>query len=450
MKQFFLVFSLAAALLLVSCSEKDYVNVIPHDSIALMAVDMKNMELPKEVAEASEGQSLSFMAGMLGIDLSVPVYAFETKEGNFGVCAKVEDVDRVKACVNDMLTQQNVCTPLTQRKEFFFSVIKNSWVLGISDEALLIMGPAVPSAQSQLQHQMAQFLEADSDKGVKDSPLFAKLDSLQAPVRLVAQAQALPEQVAAPLTLGAPKDADASQVLIAAEMKTEGHNLMILSHAFSLNEKVNSAIQDNLKALSPIGNQYINEMSDSDVAAVFLNVDGARFLDVIKANKSLQLLLAGVNTAVDMDNIIRSIQGETAFFVKDGRSGDWAMYAQLAKTDFLGDVDYWKQSAPQGMSIQDQGKNAFRVTGGDAKYIFGVTDDKQFYAATNDSLMLAQGKNTHPAPQSLTDKIKGQRMAVVVNLSPLFGEQADMSLSFIQPLFGPVEYVVYTLSPDPQ
>ena len=147
MKQFYLVFSLAAALLLVSCSEKDYVNVIPHDSIALMAVDMKNMELPKEVAEASEGQSLSLMAGMLGIDLSVPVYAFETKEGNFGVCAKVEDVDRVKACVNDMLTQQNVCTPLTQRKEFFFSVIKNSWVLGISDESLLIMGPAVPSAQ---------------------------------------------------------------------------------------------------------------------------------------------------------------------------------------------------------------------------------------------------------------------------------------------------------------
>ena len=446
MKQFFYAFLLVAAMLMASCSKKDYVNVIPHDSIALMAVDMKNMELP-QVAVAPNQQSLPFLAGMFGIDLSVPVYAFETKEGNIGVCAKVDDVEKVKACVNDMLVKQDVCTPLTQRKDFLFSVVKNSWMLGLSDDALLIMGPVVPSAQSQLQLQMAKFLEADSDKGIKDSPVFAKLDSLNAPVKLVAQAQALPEQVAAPLSLGAPKDADASQVLIAAEMKTEDNCLMLHSQAFSLNEKINGAIQENLKALRPIGNQYIKEASADDAAAVFLNVDGPKFLDIVKANKSLQLLLTGVNTAVDMDNIIRSINGEVAFFVRDGRSADWTMYAQLAKTDFLADVEYWKQSAPQGMTIQDHGKNAFRVIGGDEKFLFGVTDDKQFYAATNDSLVISEGrKNANPAPQSFTDKLQGQHMAVVVNIAQLLGPQADLALSYVQSIFGPIDHVVYTLS----
>lgn len=68
---------------------------------------------------------------------------------------------------------------------------------------------------------MVRFLHADEDAGVKSSRLFAQLDSIDSPIAMVAQVQALPEKFVAPFTLGAPKDADASQIVIAAGMKVE-------------------------------------------------------------------------------------------------------------------------------------------------------------------------------------------------------------------------------------
>ena len=445
MKRIAFILSLGMAVLMTACSGDDYINVIPSDSIALMAVDMNNVEKP-QLTVPPKIETLPFVADRFGIDLSVPVYAFETKDGNIGVCAKVDDADDVKKCIDEVLVSQEACKPLAPKKDFLFTVVSDKWVLGLSDEALLVMGPVVPAAQPQLQLQMAKYLQADAKKGAKESPLFARLDSLSAPVRLVAQAQALPEQVAAVLTIGAPKEADASQVLVAAELQADGECLVARSQTFSLNEQIDAAIRGNQGRFRPVGDHYLMSLSDEDAAAVFVNVEGGHFLEMVKANKTLQLLLSGINTAVDMDNIIRSIDGEAAFWLHDSRDGQMAMAAQLAKTDFLADVDYWKKSAPKGMSIIDQGVNAYAVSGGDTRFCFGVTADKQFYAGSSDSVAASLGKTAaHPMPQQVTQRLKGQRVAVALQLPRLLGEQSELVMSLLQPLFGSPRYVIYSL-----
>ena len=55
---------------------------------------------------------------------------------------------------------------------------------------------------------------------------------------LVAQAQALPEKFVAPFTLGAPKNADASQIVIAAEMNVQKGMLRIKGETFSFNPSI--------------------------------------------------------------------------------------------------------------------------------------------------------------------------------------------------------------------
>ena len=428
-----------------SCSNDDYINVIPHDSIALMAVDMKNVQKP-EVKDKPSLDVLPFIADQFGVDLSEPVYVFETKDGNFGICAKVNDADDVIKCVDEVMVPQEMCKSMTERKDYHFTVVKGSWVMGLSDDALLVMGPTVAEQQPMLQQQMTKYLEADEKKGIKGTPLFEKLDSLNAPVRLVAQAQAFPEKIAAPLTLGAPKEADDSQVMIAAELQGEDNLLMIRAHSFSFNEKINGAIQTSISSFRPVSDCYMSSVDKEDAAAVFVNVEGNKFLEMIKANKGLQLLLAGINTAVDMDNIIRSVDGDAAFMLKGGEQQNVAMYAKLAKTEFLNDISYWKQSTPKGMQIIDDGKDAYCVTGGESKFYFGVTEDKQFYAGAKDSIAKAVGvKAAQPLQQQVTDRLKGQRLCIVANISRLFGKQADLVSSLIRPLFGSPEYIIYQL-----
>lgn len=91
--------------------------------------------------------------------------------------------------------------------------------MGFSGQALLVMGPVVADAQAQLQQQMVKYLKAEEEDGITVSPMYERLQTLSSPMAMVAQAQALPEKFVAPFTLGAPKDTDPSQVVIAADME---------------------------------------------------------------------------------------------------------------------------------------------------------------------------------------------------------------------------------------
>ncbi len=48
------------------------------------------------------------------------------------------------------------------------------------------------------------------------------------------------------------------------------------------------------------------------LAGIFMNVKGKQFLPMMQSNRSLQTLLMGINQAVDMDNIMRSVDGDMA------------------------------------------------------------------------------------------------------------------------------------------
>ena len=108
---------------------------------------------------------------------------------------------------------------------------------------MLLMGPVEPASQAELRSQMAKQLSADEEDGITASPLYAKIDSLDSPFSMVATVEALPEKMSAPLMLGAPKDADPSQVVIAAELKVKNHIFYINSEQFSFNKSIDASIK---------------------------------------------------------------------------------------------------------------------------------------------------------------------------------------------------------------
>lgn len=443
-------FLLSAIILLSSCADDDYLNAIPGESTALVSIDMqKVMNESKANADAGILKSLLHIDDPVrsGIDVSEKIYLFESSDGNLGLCAKVISESDLTEWINK-LSEKHICRKITEYKGSKFTVLKDNWIIGYSDEALMIMGPAINSAQAELRQQMAKYLKADEDGGIKGTPMFDKLDSISSPVAIVAQAHALPQKFIAPFILGSPKDADASQILIAAEMRMKDGCLHVEGETFSFNKRIDKALKDAANSYRKISGKYIKSMPADALVGMFINVDGSKFIELLRTNEGLQAMLAGINAAIDIDNIIKSVNGDMAV-VMPSLSDDGikiSMSAQLSNKNWLSDVNYWKQSCPKGGKITDWGKDAYYYSDGTMNFYFGVSADNQFYSGSSSE----EAKNSiKPAVQPISNNIqriiKDKKLCMVLNIAAIKDEKVKTVTSLLKPVFGEINAVVYSI-----
>ena len=324
-------------LLFASCKGDSYLNAIPDNVVALMAVDA-----------GKSGLSIKEE----GIDTTQKVYLFETADGTLGMAAQYKGDARG------------------------FKTIADKWVCGYEDGKMVILGPVLPAQFEETKQRIQRMLEQEEDESIVGTPLLSRVDSLISPMAMVAQAEAIPEQFAVLFTLCAPGNADPSLVYLAAKMELKDGVLQVNGSNFSFNKGVQAAMDESSKVFRPLKGVY-DKMGEEHLFAVLMNVNGNQLLPLMQQNKSLQALLAGMNAAVDMDNIIRSVDGEMALMLKNGNM-DMTMQAQLGKRDFIKDIAYWKSSCPPGSRIVDQGKDKWLYESGDMQFLFEVTSDNEF------------------------------------------------------------------------
>ncbi len=430
-------------LVFTSCvGSDDYVNAIPQESTLIISIN------PAKVSGAGNATVLKALLHVSnfnnsGIDLSSNIYLFEDARGNFGVCAKIDNQDDFTRFL-----QKLGATGVEDRGDYQCAVLNTNSVIAYSDQAVLMMNNVLPVAQAETITLLSQYLKAEEKEGIKAAPMYAKLDSIKAPMAMVCQAQALPEQFVAPFTLGAPKNADPSQILIAAEMELNNNNLLIKGRTFSFKKAINDAIQKACKVYRPIEGRYARTMSQTDATGLFMNVDGTKFIELMRQNSGIRAMLSGINTAIDMDNIIKSIDGDMAIItpVLGDKGLQLMMSAKLKHADWLADVDYWKQSVPQGGMIGDWGKDCYYYKGDGTSYYFGVTDDGQYMSGGSEAAALQSVKaSVNPINSDLQTKIKGEKMVMIINVAALQKGKAQAITSLFKPLFGDLQSIVYTL-----
>ena len=151
-------------ILLSSCSDDSYLNVVPKNSMALVSVDAQELSKKWDAGKIEDLLEVDDMMSC-GIDFSSKIYAFETIEGNIGVVAKVSDESALLNWL-DVLLKKGHSKPVSKYKDYFFTVIKDSWVVGFSSDAAVLMGPALPSQQFELRRQIVKCFEQDEDEGI--------------------------------------------------------------------------------------------------------------------------------------------------------------------------------------------------------------------------------------------------------------------------------------------
>jgi hypothetical protein len=427
--------------MLSSCSGDDYINAIPESSTLLMSTNTAKLT---GVGSQQLLKSLLHFKNIdkTGIDFSANVYFFEDARYNIGLCAKVSDDDKLA----DML-QQAGCR-VEKRRGFRFALLQGNWIVGFSDVSVLLMGPVIPAAIDEMKGQMVQYLKQSEDESIKGTPLMERLQTIDAPMAMVCQASALPEQFITPFTIGAPRDASPSDIMIAASMEVSHGRLLISGQTFSFKKQIDEALQKAQQTYRPIKGDYVKTMSTSDGMGLFMNIDGKNFHKLIRQNRGVSTMLMGINTAIDMDNIIKSIDGDMAL-IASGLGNDklqMMMGAKLGNSNWLKDVAYWKQSVPKGGRIGDWGKNCFYYTGNQTAYYFGVTNDMQYMSGgSKDEALRSIRPSQNPINTELQQLIIGNKLVMLINFEALKDQKAQAITSMLKPLFGELNTIVYTM-----
>ena len=453
MKKYLLMMSVLITLILTSCSGTDYLSVIPQGSQAIISFDLAGMAKSANL-DASKSNALKSLLHIdnpseCGIDITSKVYLFESPDGSLGLVAKVNDDDDMENYFNK-LSGSGICKKVTKNRGFEWTVLKDSWVIGFSSKAMLVMGPTVGSAQEELKRTMAKYLDANEDDGIKGTPLFDKLDSMTGDVNMVASVVALPQKIGTPFRLGAPADSDPADVMIAATMQTSNNCLTITGSTFSFNTTVNRALQSSAASYRPITGQFIPSLSDSDAATVVLNFDGSNYIKVLRSDKGLRAALVGLNAAVDADNMIKSIDGDATIVIKSmkGDKMDYSFAAKVKSDAFLDDVGYWKKSLPSGATLTDFGKDCYHLSTGEWNIFFGVRSKSVLYMGSSSKIASLSGlPSSKRLPTSVTNNIKGKKQCIIINLDAIAETQPAITTvkELLKPIFGDFKYIIYSV-----
>lgn len=453
----------AVVILLYSSCSTDYTNVIPGNSIALVSMDFCQL-----LEKGDQGDQKTYIRSLLGtddwescgVDFTQKAYIFEAADGATGMVAAVKSKDDLNSWMK-ILSQKGLCTPLVQRKGYDFCVLHDNFVMGFSDNAILIMGPTVAAAQGELRRRMCRYLKAD-DKDLSSTDLFQKLSSLEGPVNLVARVDALPDKLAGLAALGVPDNAKKENTYISATMAKQHECLIISSETFSFDADTEKAIQSSQDSFKPVTDKYLKTVDGKSLFTFACNVKGENYVSMLHDNESFKVMLAGLNTLVDMDMMLKSVDGDFLLNIpslSDSRM-DIRMLADAKDAKWLADVDYWKKSCPKGCTIKNGSQIAtFRLTGKKWNTCFGVlssealpykdkvhqTEGILFFSEPEASLSTLTRPATSGYDPSLLDQIKDSRICAIINLQAHRddNEMTSLAASVLRPFFGNFRTIVY-------
>lgn len=430
-----------------SCSSTDYANAMPSSCTALMKFDASKMK-SENVADAMRMLLPIDEVKDCGIDFGSNVYLFETVDGNIGLCAKVKDTGDLEELF-DALANEGKSSKLRKQGGNWLTDVNGSWAVAFSGKSLLVLGPVASASIPDTQRFLVRMLKQDEDKSIVAKPIFEKVNAMPNAVALVAQVQALPEKMVAPFTIGMPSGADASQVLIAAGIEKEDGLLVFNGESFSFDASLDKSIKTSNEVYRKIGGKYLSLIPGNSFFSLYTNIDGQKFLPMLQVSKSMQTLLVGLNTAIDFDNIIRSIDGDFVLTTNSLSSDniDMTFFAQVKNPTWVADVDYWKKSCPRGSSLSGDLANGWTYASGTTKMFFGLREGKDFYCTSNeknDGRGLPSGERMS---QELTKKMSDARLAMVLNIKALSatGVAPKGVSDAMDKLLGNTEAIVYII-----
>ena len=280
-------------LVLTSCSKGNYVNNLPRNTVGLLAVNGQKL-----VGAYSPFNVLLMpfvnedRTQMKGIDLTKDIFIYETSDGMFGVCAPIaDDYD-----FHDFISRLSNIGGVSEIKsdgDTHYCFYKKQWAITYNDYCMLVMGPVMDNEaeRNKIVKRMISQMDDDEETSCQGTELWQHLNESDAPVRFVARASALPEQIVSTCTFGAPVGTDPDDVLIEAAMTYKDGTLYMDGTTCSSNKHILQSLQKSISMYRPISIDWEKAIDEKALSTIFINAKGQDLIGTINNNKTLSSLL---------------------------------------------------------------------------------------------------------------------------------------------------------------
>lgn len=430
-------------LLLASCSDNKYTDVIPKNSSFVASVNFKSIAEKGELSSSNKLKMFKEYLGLIignedkgnvediitspekiGIDFSKPAYIFKTPDNCIGIAMKMGDDDDFSSFL-ELLNRQGLCTKPTAQDGSSNGNLLDDIYYTFDGNKILLVAPLDDSNSAIAKRCATLLMDLNKEDRFTQTETFSKFEKSEADINTYANLAALPADLAKRIIGLLPRGVEAKDMEMFGAATFENGRATLSADLFSEKEKAKKLIEESGKHLRKINGSYIDSPSEDFLLWACAGIDGEWLLNLLKQDKELKQVLFAINRGIDADMIIKSIKGDAAvvlpqeFYQDDSDDTPFIAMANLNDTKFLKDVTYWKESMREyGMTMSETAKNHFVLKTDDFNICWGV-DDKNLFFATEE----AYKKNAF-SPRSTVLKrheqqIKASTIFFYINLKSL-------------------------------
>lgn len=420
-----------------------HVRVVPADATALMELDLEGFLQESELSEEKIKTLLPEHMDVWnsGIDWEKHAYVFVDAVGMNGCLLAVKDAGELK----EFLAQNGELmgiTPVEEQQGYYWSLVSGSFVLGFDDDVLMIMGPTLASAQAEMRQRMLGYLKQDKSESVLKAPLYKKMQEQDGVLKAAVSLEMFPEYYRMFQNLGLPEHVDFSKMLMT--LSIESKKGQIVFHTGVLSE--DPALAQKMKALDDLSGQidgdFLTSVSPNTTLWMGANLKGDKLMQLMSEIPPLRLYLMAMNHVMDVERMIRSIDGDVALSGTVDGEPVVCVQAHMSDLSFMDDADYWISSARASGNYEFErvDEDLYRIGKVAPQDLFLGLKDRNVLFTTSRSAMngLQKGMDSDLL-KPYEDDIRESKFYVWGNLGAVNGVIRSMGLSEQNPQVQQVE-----------
>lgn len=386
------------ALCLVSCSKKDYVNVIPKDASFVMSADLKTIAEKADLENSSYMPIVSeFMSELVGsneqvqsymkdpkktgIDFRQPLYVFMAGDV-LGVTMAVYDKGDVEKTLAAGKSS-GLYGGMTETDGISMATLDRRGIVAFNKSTLLILANTSANSADALKPLCKQLFGLDKDLRFAESDAYNKMNDLEGELQFYSDIAMLPGNIINDLKPLMPEGVRYSDVEAYSSVSFLNGKVVWKGSMGGKTKDAAKLIKKGNKKLKKIDGEYIDSpMQDFLVWACF-GVEKGGLLDMAKQTADGKQMLLMLERAIDIEQMMKQVEGDVSFVCAaiDDET-EYMIMAEIDDDDFLKDVDYWQRSMKDyGMSMTKTIGDNYLLNAGDYAVNWGVDDDNLYFAS---------------------------------------------------------------------
>lgn len=434
---------LLACVFAVACTNNDYQTVIPKDAQFVASFNFKSFFEDVEIPEESMNNIKSLM-GMafsgkdrdkideflegntsFGIDFSEPIYAFSSPDCPFGISIKVNSEDDMDKLF-ELLNRQNMCKKTKEKDGYKWSTLLEDFTIAYNDNVLLICG-------DMPENKMKKLFDTDEDNSFIATSNFAKMDKKDSPFLLFSNLSAIEEaDESGSLKTLLPEGVRFSDTNLITELLMGKGKAEVNAEIFSAKENIQALLEDADKNFKKINGDFI-KAPENFLMWCGMGLKGEDLLKKLKANDEINGMIMMMDRAIDIQKIIKAIDGDFAFVIPEistNNGTEMVLTAKVKDTDFLKDVNYWQEQMKDwNIKMVENDKNDYTLFLDEENGIKWGVDDKIVYFSSQSSSYKKTFAETNPLLDEQVADIKNSIFYLCLNLNPLVDNLKSLFLS---------------------